>query len=351
MAPKETSSNEGLQTLKQHIKRNEFAPLYFFYGDERYLQEHYLSVLKKKLVSGPMEEFNYRHLTAETFSLPALHDAVEALPMMAEYTLVQVDDVNPFTRDESTRNDLAELFSDLPDTCCLLFYFDTESYKPDGRYKNLTAAVEKYATRVEFAKQSAHELAEWISRHFRALEKTISPDLCQHLIFLTGGDMTTLHSEIAKVAAYSRSPAITKVDIDTVVEPVLTAVMFDITDALAEGNYDKALGKLREVLQTREDPIAILATVGGHFRKLLTAKANAAAGRGADGLKSLLGSNSDFYCRKVASQAAKVSEEFCMKAVEACYDMDCKLKSTVSQAEGEQLLYHLLLTLAQEAAK
>lgn len=343
---KKAAENTGLQTLKQHVKSGDFAPLYFFYGEERYLQEHYLSVLKKKLVSGPMEEFNYRRLTAETFSIPELRDAVEALPMMAEYTMVQVDDCNPFSLDEAGRNALIEIFSDLPDTCCVVFYFDTVEYRPDGKMKKLAAAVEENATLVEFKKQSPTELAEWITRHFRALEKNITPDLCQHLIFLTGGDMTTLHSEILKVAAYSRTANISRQEIDTVVEPVLTAVLFDITDALAEKNYDKSLLRLQEVLQSKEEPIVILSAIGGHFRKLLAAKTVTAAGKGADSLKGILGTNSDFYCGKIMSQSRKVTEAFCEKAILLCYEADQKLK--LSYGEGEQVLEVLLLTLAQE---
>jgi len=346
VARRDQQENNGLQLLKQHIKSGQFAPLYFFYGEERYLQEHYLSVLKKKLVSGPMEEFNYRRLTAENFSIPELRDAVEALPMMAEYTMVQVDDCNPFSLDEEKRNALVEIFSDLPDTCCLVFYFDTAAYRPDGKMKKLAAAIEENACLVEFKKQSPTELGEWITRHFRALEKNITPDLCQHLIFLTGGDMTTLHSEIYKVAAYSRTANVTRQEIDAVVEPVLTAVLFDITDALAEKNYDKSLLRLQEVLQSKEEPVAILSAIGGHFRKLLAAKTASGAGKGMDALKSLLGTNSDFYCRKIMSQSQKVTESFCERAIILCYEADKKMK--LSYGEGDRILEILLLTLARE---
>lgn len=344
-----TPDESGLKELKNALKTGAFAPLYFFFGEERYLQEHYLAALKKKLVSGPMEEFNYRRLTPESMSLEALQDAVEAMPMMADMTLVQVDDYDPFAQDEDTREKLISIFSDIPDTCCLVFTYDTVNFSRDGKKKKLMDCVKKHGVMVEFPKQTASALVEWISRHFREQEKTITPDLCQHLIFLTGGSMTMLHTEIGKIAAYSRVPAISRQDIDAVVEPVLSAVMFDITDALAEGDYDKALIKLQDVLNTREEPIAILAVVGGHFRRLLTARTVLAAGRGADALMPLLGSNSDFFCRKVMSQAGRLSDEMCLRAVELCYETDCKLKRSFE--DGPRLLELLLLQLAQEAKK
>ncbi len=349
MAKKQMPEESGLRKLKQDMRTGEFSRLYFFYGEERYLQEYYMGALRKKLVSGPMEEFNYRRLTAETMSLPALLDAVEAMPMMADYTLVQVDDYDPYAQNEETRQSLMEIFSDLPDTCCLVFYFDTVSYSRNGKMKKMAEVIARHGCEVEFAKQDTAALTEWITRHFREQQKLIAPELCQHLIFLTGGSMTTLHSEIGKVAAYCRTDTVTKTEIDAVVEPVLSAVMFDITDALAEGDYDKALARLRDVLQSREEPIAILAVVGGHFRRLLTAKTAAAAGRGADTLMNLLGSKSDYFCRKIMSQAARLSEEFCRMAVEACFEADCRMKR--SYDEGDRILELLLLRFAQEAGR
>lgn len=348
MAEKKADES-GLKELKNALKTGDFAPVYFFYGEEPYLREYYLAALKKKVVSGPMEEFNYRQLTPETMSVEALQDAVEAMPMMADRTLVQVDDYNPFAQNEETREKLTALLSDVPDTCCVVFCYDIVKFSVDSRMAKLAAAVKQYGVQVEFCKQTNAALSEWIARHFRNWEKTIPPELCQHLIFLTGGSMTTLHTEIEKVAAYSRMSAVTRQDIDAVVEPVLQAVLFDITDALADGDYDKALSKLQDVLHSREEPVTILGAIGGHFRRLLTAQTVSEAGKGADALMPLLRTKSDYYARKVMTQARRLSEEMCRYAVELCYETDCKLKR--SYADGPKMLELLLLFLAQEARK
>jgi len=365
MAKQQTPNNAGLQRLKQDIKTGAFGRLYFFYGEENYLREHYLSVLRKKLTAGPMEEFNYRRLTPEMVSFTALTEAVEAMPMMADRTLVQVDDYDPLTQDADTMEQMMTLFEDLPESCCLVFNFDTVAFgrresseekekkeeKKDDRRTELRRALQKViqtaGCQVEFAKQTSGELAEWVTRHFRAEGKTIAPELCQHLLLLTGGDMTVLHGEIRKIAAFSRSEAISRRDIDAVVVPVLTAVMFDITDAMAAGDYDKALETLRDILRSREEPIKILAGIGSHFRRLLMAKTVAAAGKGVDLMMELTGSKSDYYCRKLMSQAAHLEESFCRRAVELCFRTDMDMKRSVD--DGERLLELLLLTLAREA--
>ena len=93
MAKKNASGN-GLQLLKQALKTKELGRLYIFHGEETFLLNHYLNQMKKQTLDPLTESFNYHRLTSETFEIRAFADAVENLPMMAEYTFVQVDDID-----------------------------------------------------------------------------------------------------------------------------------------------------------------------------------------------------------------------------------------------------------------
>ena len=59
------------------------------------------------------ESFNFHRLNAETFDTRALADAVENLPMMADRTLIQVDDIDLFKLSEGDRTRIAELLGDI----------------------------------------------------------------------------------------------------------------------------------------------------------------------------------------------------------------------------------------------
>ena len=104
MAKKQTA--DGLTQLKAQLKSGDFARLYVFHGEERYLLEHYLGLLRKKLLDGPAEDFNYHRFPQGAVDLQALTDAVEAVPMMAERTLVQVDDYDLSKLSEAGREGL-----------------------------------------------------------------------------------------------------------------------------------------------------------------------------------------------------------------------------------------------------
>ena len=343
---KQVEKNSPFLELKAAIRNKQVERLYFFYGEESFLLHHYLEQLRKLLLDELTESFNFHKLTSETFDLQSFADSVENLPMMAEHTFIWVDEIDIFKLSEGEREKLAEIFSDIPDYCTVVFSYVTTPWKPDKRLKKLWEAVDRNGTVVEFAKQEPRDLIPWITRHFAAHKKRITPDLCAYLIDLTGGTMTALGGEIAKIAAYSGAENITRSDIDAVTEPVLDAVVFQMTDLMTQSEYGAALVKLRMLLKMQQEPIAILGAIGGHFRRMSTAKMLMESGKGASELMELTGLK-DYPARKTLSLAGKFSGRFYAKAAELILETDYKLKTSFD--EPDRLIELLVLDLAQEA--
>ena len=109
----------GYARLKGDLAQKTPGSFYVLYGEEDYLRRYYLSMLRRQLVDGPTEDFNFHRLTSENFSMQVLSESLEALPMMAERTMIQIDDVDLFALPEDDRTQLAALFSDIPDYACL----------------------------------------------------------------------------------------------------------------------------------------------------------------------------------------------------------------------------------------
>ena len=345
MAKKETQGN-NLQELKNHIKAKEFGRLYFFHGEEVFLLNYYLGKMRSQLLDPLTESFNYHRLNNETFDIRSFADAVENLPMMAESTFVQVDEIDLFKMNESDRTKMVEILSDIPDYCTVVFTYETVGWKPDKRLKKLWDAVQENGLIVEFAKQDQRDLTAWITRHFAARGKRISSDLCLYLIDITGGTMTALGGEIEKISAYSGADEIKKSDIDAVTEPVLDAVVFQMTDLLSAGRYDQALLKLQQLLKMQQEPLAILGAVGGHFRRIGTARTLLDYGKSSADLSRLCGIP-DYPARKTMEAARRYKPEFCKLAARLVMETDYKMKTSFD--DNERLLELLILQLAQEA--
>ena len=347
MARKQTEEN-ALQELKNAIRGKIPERLYIFHGEEKFLLHHYFSQLKKILLDDLTESFNYHKFNSETFSLQSFVDSVEAFPMMAEFTLVHVDDVDLFKLPEGEREKIGETLGDIPDWCTVVFTYETVTWKPDKRLKKLWEPIADHAQIVEFQKQNQRELISWVSRHFLAAGKRISNDLCAYLIDITDGTMTSLSGEIHKIVSYSGADEIRKSDIDAVTEPVMDAVVYQMTDAISQGDYGHALLKLQQLLKMQQEPLSILGAIGSHFRRISTARTLQEHGRNATELAKLYGIQ-DYPARKSMEAARKFSPAFCKKAAELVLDTDSKIKTSFDDAE--RLLELLILQLAQEARR
>ena len=211
----------NLDRLKSDIKLNQPARLYVFHGEEAYLRSYYLDALRKLLVEDFAEAFNYHRFGADTISLQAVLDSIEALPMMSQRSMVQIDDVNFFTMGEDGAS-YAKFFSNIPDYCTVVLVYDTVEYKIDRRKKALAEVFDR-AVEVNFTQPSERELMSWIGRHLKKAGKRIAPEDAQYLIHRSGGAMTALLGELGKLSAYVEEETVTRAHIDLLVEPVLEA--------------------------------------------------------------------------------------------------------------------------------
>jgi DNA polymerase-3 subunit delta len=344
MPPKTKPDSSGYQKLKKDLSDGKPGQLYLLYGEESYLREYYLRRLRELLLDGGMGAFNLHEIPAKQMSPLSLEQAVDCLPVMAQRTLVLITDFDLFQAGESDRAGYIRILSQLPDYCCVVFYYDVIPYKGDARTK-LAAALKEHGTLVNFVRQEQSDLVDWVRRRFRALGKDIDSRLAQELIFLCGDLMTNLAGEIEKIGAYSKAARITKADVEAVATPQLDAVVFRMTDAIGAGNFDQAASVLGELFQMQEPPIKIMWSLGRQMRQIYCARLLLEQGQGTSQLASLWGLK-PYPADKLMQAARRFSLPWCRRAVVRCAQTDLAMKSTGQDAK--QLLTGLLLELAAQ---
>lgn len=301
--------------------------------------------LQALLVPPGFEEFNYHRLSGKGLTVQEVTEAVEAMPMMAEHTFVTVTDMDIFKLDEPQRTALTALLGDFPEYCTLVFLYRQIPYKKDARLKKLASALAEHAQEIEFAQQGQQKLFRWVRRRFAAMDKEIDDNAVEHLLFTCGSLMDGLVPEIAKIGAYARGKRVTVADIDAVADPVLDAEVFQMTDAVAAGKYDRAAELLAKLLRMQEEPIRILAALGKMLRQLYTARLAIDGGKDRVWLKDLWRMKSDYPARKLLDSARNVRRDWCREAVKRCQVLDRRMKSERNMdSEGELKL--LLMELA-----
>lgn len=348
MAKARKDTADGYQRFKEALKSGAFQRMYVFYGEEDYLIHSCRKAMKKKLIDPLTEDFNYHRFNQENFTIDGFQEAVEALPMMSETTMVEVTDIHFFGFGETERNRMGEIFGDIPDYCTILFVYDAVEWKPDKRYKKLYTAMDGVCSQVAMNRQSERELIPWIRRQLATGKKVIQDDLARYLILQTGGSMTTLAGELQKLINFTDQEEITRYDIDQVVIPVLEAAIFDITRDIGNRDFDGALQKLRELLQQDIEPIAVNAVIGRQMRQMYTAKVLSEGGKGAFDLATLYGLR-DFAARQVYEQARGYQKQQLREGCRLSAWTDYQMKT--SGGSGEHLLEDMVLRMGQMGGK
>ena len=344
MAYQKKTKDPSYDELRQELASGSVGCLYVFHGEETYLRDKSLEQMKELLLTGGLDDFNYHVLAGKDFSLSKLHGLVDAMPMMSERTMVVVND---WDMDKGDREGLMELLGDLPDYVCLVFVYDVLEYKPDNRGK-LAKLVKEKGRVVNFVRQEQKKLTRWVDARFQALGHDISGSDAEYLIFRCGDLMTGLISEIEKVGAYAKGRRVTRQEIDAVTTPQLDAVIFNLTDAIAAKNFDKAFSVLGDLLHMQEAPIKLLAALSKQVRQLYTARLAVEGQKSVKWLMELWGLRQEFQAEKLLQSCRRFTLDWYRWALLRCEGTDLLLKST--GADGQETLVNLLLELAQRQA-
>lgn len=345
MAVKKKAKDGSYDRLRADLAAETLGTVYIFHGEESYLREYCLSEMRKQLV-GAFESFNYHRAEGKGLTVQALTEMVEAMPMMAQRTMVQIADWDIFKLNEEQRSALIALLEDFPAYCCLVLVYDQMEYKPNKTYKKLCTALEKNAQVVKFEEQGQREILKWVARRFRATGHSIDAPTAEHLLFTCGSLMNGLIPEIEKIGAYAKGERITRADIDAVAAPVLEAQVFEMTGAVAKRDFGRASAVLGTLLQLQEEPFMLLALIGKELRKLRTARLALDTGRDRFWLMERWNMRSDYPAKLLMDNARQVSGRWCDQAVRRCYEVDLRIKS-VSGVDGAEELKLLLMELAQ----
>ena len=256
MPPKQKADTAGISAAEKGSGRGRAGRLYLFHGEETYLRDHYLGRLKELLLTGGMGEFNLHTIPAQGDvppppggggGLPA-HDGAPDPGAGTGFRPVQGGAEGPG----------GVCTGPLPSsrtTCCLVFVYDLIPYKGDARTK-LAAAIKQNGTVVNFARQDQGDLVDWVRRRFRALGKEI--DTRTGLRFdlpVRGPDDKSDWGDRARSGHMPRaggSPGRTSTRWPP---PSWTRWCSSMTDAIGEGNFDRAASVLGELYQMQEPPI------------------------------------------------------------------------------------------------
>ena len=245
-------------------------PVYLFWGEDDFAIAQAVEKLQQKVLDPNWFEFNYHQLPGDRLEtiIEGLNQAMTPVFGVGG-RMVWLVDIN-FCQQKPASDMLAELertVAAIPTTSHLLL---TTANKPDGRL-NSTKLLRKYAEVREFSLIPPWK-TELIAERVAEVAKTIELKLTSKAIALVaesvGNNTRQLWNELEKLKIYWGDNR-QALDGDTVAELVLcnTQNSLQLAEAIRDGNVERALGLVSDLIARNEPALKIVATLVGQFRR------------------------------------------------------------------------------------
>ena len=323
--------------------------VYILRGEEDYLRDSYLAELKKLCFDDGTEAFNYHRIQGPGLDLGLLRQSVEAMPFMGERTFTEVRDLDVNRTGAYDAEGLKDFLADVPDWATIAFVF-SPGYAPDNRLA-VVKAMKKAGPDIAFTSPGEAELLRWVVRRAESLGKRMDGSTASYLIWVCGDRMNALIPEITKIAGYAAGDTITRAHIDAVAKKAPETTIFNLTDALGAGDYDKAARLMADLLADRDEPLPKqIAMISEQFRRLYVARVAADSGQGEAFITACVPelTGRSYPLRLLRQAARNFSQDRLARAVGFCAKCDYAMKDT--GGEPEALIKELLLHLAMDRA-
>lgn len=336
----------GEAQLKADIRSNEYKNAYLIYGEESYLKEFYVNLMKEKIVDKTFESFNLHVFDGKDTELDDILKDAQMLPMMSEYNLVIVRDY-PVEKAQSDIKLLEEYLSDCPETTVLVMVYD--ALTPDlksAKFKKILKAFDNAGAVVNLEKRSENDVAKLLVSGAKKRGAALDPLNAKYLISVSGNDMKILLNELDKLSYFVKGGEITKAVIDNMATKCLQARIYDLSKFVVAGNSDMAYGVLDTLFSMKEEPVIILSVISGVYVDMYRVKCAKAAGYTYDDVAKYYNYRGrEFALRNASRDCAALSEKQLRQSLEAITQTDIKIKSTAIDKKLliEELIAKLLV--------
>ena len=260
-----TNTGAQFEDLATAFRHGNFAPLYFFYGEEGFLIDELQALAVEHALQPHERDFNLDIVYGSEASTPDVLARCAALPMMAERRLVLVR-----AFDKLSDNRRFKSYAEQPNPmatvllCC--------SGKP-----NLSAhpyrALKEQAVWAEFKPLYDRQMPGWVGQRLRSAGLTPKGGAAQVLADRVGTDLRTAANEVDKLKAYvGTAAAVTEEDVLAAAGQTREANVFELQGALGVGDGVRATAIAERLLgqasNRRSEAIALVAILTAYFGRL-----------------------------------------------------------------------------------
>ena len=325
-----------ISSLQASLAAEGCQPLYLITGEEDWLVQSAAKMVEEAGLDGGLPEFNLSRHSAADGEVDTALGAAATLPMMGAKRVVTLRLGSSI--DEASSQLLLEYVSQLVPTTVLILV----APKVDARQK-VVKAIKKEGVHLSFSGMKARDAVPWLVGEAQSKAYGMAYDAAQLLVDEVGTDLRTLSTNLEKLVAFvGEERPIQRGDVLQAVDRTKEEVIWDLTDAVGAGNWQKALLTLRGLLVGGQSPILLVAMLARHTRQLWTVKAMLAQGETPDSMAKKAKLH-PFVAKKLAGQAGRFEVTQLRESMVQFFEADRALKS--SRLDGGTIVETLVLDL------
>ncbi len=307
-----------MKELRQDMKAGRFKPVYLIFGEEAFLKKSYKNQMKKAIVGD--DAMNLHRFEGKGQDLREIISLADTMPFFGERRLILMEDTGLFKN--AGADALVDYLPQMPETTCILFV-ESEVDKRNRLYKK----VKELGYAAEMERQDPSQLASWAGGILAGEGKKITAQTMELLLEKTGDDMENIRMELEKLVSYTLGrDVITASDVEEICTTRITSRVFNMVEAITEGNVRKALDLYEDLLALKEEPRKILPLIGRQFNQIFQVKELMSQGMNRGTIGSAL-KLKPYIAGKLMNQARAYSPDRLRAAVNLCTDTEEAVKT------------------------
>jgi DNA polymerase-3 subunit delta len=247
------AGNSGLRVLREAIKQNKFAPVYYVVGEDEFQKDDAVKQLIRAAVDPATKDFNLEIRKAD-LDARAFDSLLNALPMMADRRVLIIRDVNLLKKEPRK---VLDAYMQAPAAENIVVLVSGTEAKVDKILMNS-------ATPLEFPALSADRIPKWIV-HYAATElgTSVSAAAADLLHTAVGADLQQLVCELEKLSSYTAGSEITEEAVSEIVGARVGEMLPDLLDAVAIRDGVRAQSLVGRVLaQPKTSGVQLVMALG-----------------------------------------------------------------------------------------
>jgi DNA polymerase-3 subunit delta len=328
--------------VEDDVRAGKVAPVYVLTGSDPLLTQRAVAALVEATVPPASRGFNLDAMEGKGTSANQMLNAARTLPMMGKRRLVLVRDAD--AAGAETLNQLVPyLDKPAPETVLVLV-----CGKIDGRIKFFAAAKKKgFLHELTVPRQ----LGGWIQDEVRRAGAKIDGEAARRLEEVVGRDISRLAGAIEQLSLFAgEGQSISVEHVDALVADTSQRTVFQLNDAVGQGDRLGALRAVGKLFEQRESAIGVVIMLARHVRQLALYQSLVAERTPPGDIARIVGVPPFVIDKSLAPQSRRFTPVALSQAIRLVSQADRDLKGPVKQALGEEVvltrLVEKLVTLA-----